>query len=157
MRRKIEIGTVSVRDAKLEYPRTEETMGETLHLGAPTVIESAAERTPYAALFEDDGKVAYFYGLDTRLGDQVLDAVHVYNVGVVLDHPTPELDVHLPCDVQILWSENQDRVALLLNGKPHAAFDFLAKRGYCRSNFPAFSSWSKDGHGWDETAVDFLI
>jgi hypothetical protein len=131
-------------------------MGQTLHLGAPTVIESAAERTPYAALFEDDGKVAYFYGLDTRLGDQVLDAVHVYNVGVVLDHPTAELDVHLPCDVQILWSENQDRVALLLNGKPHAAFDFVAKRGYCRSNFPASSSWSKDGHGWDETAVEFV-
>jgi hypothetical protein len=104
----------------------------------------------------DDGKVAYFYGLDTRLGDQVLDAVHVYNVGTVLDHPTPDLDVHLPCDVQIIWSETQERVALLLNGRPHAVFDFVAKRGYCRSNFPASSSWSKDGHGWEEGAVDFL-
>jgi len=131
-------------------------MGQTLHLGAPTVIESAAERSPYAALFEDDGKVAYFYGLDTRLGDQVLDAVHVYNVGTVLDHPSPDLDVHLPCDVQIIWSETQERVALLLNGKPHAAFDFIAKRGYCRSNFPAASSWSKGGHGWEEEAVQFL-
>jgi len=131
-------------------------MGQTLHLGAPTVIESAAERSPYAALFEDDGKVAYFYGLDTRLGDQVLDAVHVYNVGTVLDHPSPDLDVHLPCDVQIIWSETQERVAPLLNGRPHAPFDFIAKRGYCRSNFPAASSWSKDGHGWQDEAVQFL-
>ena len=131
-------------------------MGQTLHLGAPTVFESAAERTPYAAIFEDDGKVAYFYGLDTRLGDQILDAVHVYNVGTVLDHPTPELDVHLPCDVQIVWSEAEDRVALLLNGRPHAAFDFAARRGYCRSNFPASSSWSKEGHGWQDEAVLFL-
>jgi hypothetical protein len=131
-------------------------MGQTLHLGAPTVIESAAEGTPFAAIFEDDGKVAYFYGLDTRLGDQVLDAVHVYNVGTILDHPTPDLDVHLPCDVQIVWSEAQDRVALVLNGRPHAVFDFVAKRGYCRSNFPAGSSWSKAGHGWDEEAVEFL-
>lgn len=131
-------------------------MGQTLHLGAPTVIESAAERTPFAAIFEDDGKVAYFYGLDTRLGDQVLDAMHVYNVGTVLDHPTPELDVHCPCDVQIVWSEAEDRVALVLNGRPHAAFDFSAKRGYCRSNFPASSSWSKEGHGWDDQAVAFV-
>ena len=131
-------------------------MGQTLHLGAPTVIESAAARTPYAAIFEDDGKVAYFYGLDTRLGDQVLDAVHVYNVGTILDHPTPDLDVHLPCEVQIVWSEAEDRVALVLNGRPHAVFDFTARRGYCRSNFPAASSWSKDGHGWEEQAVAFL-
>src|SRR5437868_14796524 len=61
------------------------TMGQTLHLGMPTAIESAAERTPYAAVFEDDGKVAYFYGLDTRLGNQpVLDAVQVYHVSSIL-------------------------------------------------------------------------
>jgi hypothetical protein len=131
-------------------------MGQTLHLGAPTVIESAAERTPFAAIFEDDGKVAYFYGLDTRLGDQVLDALHVYNVGTILDHPTADLDVHLPCEVQIVWSEAEDRVALVLNGRPHAAFDFSAKRAYCRSNFPRGSSWSKEGHGWEEQAVAFL-
>ena len=67
-----------------------------------------------------------------------------------------DLDVHLPCDVQIIWSETQERVALLLNGRPHAVFDFVAKRGYCRSNFPAASSWSKDGHGWEDEAVQFL-
>ena len=53
-------------------------MGQTLHLGMPTVVESNADRTPYAVVFEDDGKCAYFYGLDTRLGNQpVLDSVYV--------------------------------------------------------------------------------
>ena len=65
-------------------------MGQTLHLGAPIVIEAYADRSPYGALFEDDGKVAYFYALDTRLGAQsVLDAVYVYNVTDVLNHPQP--------------------------------------------------------------------
>ena len=30
---------------------------QTLHLGMPTVVESSAEATPFAALFEDDGKI----------------------------------------------------------------------------------------------------
>lgn len=132
-------------------------MSETLHMGMPTVVESAAERSPYAVIFEDDGKVAYFYGLDTRLMSQpIVDSVHVYNVSNVLDHPTAELDVHRPCAVDIVWSPDQFRVALLLNGHAHAAFDFAGKRAYCRSNFPSTSEWSVDGHAWDDTAVDFL-
>ncbi|HEY9229274.1 MAG TPA: DUF2251 domain-containing protein [Gemmatimonadaceae bacterium] len=132
-------------------------MGHTLHLGNPTVVESSAERTPFAALFEDDGKVAYFYALDTRLGEYpIVDSVHIYNVSAVLDHPSNELDVHVPCALKIVWSPDQNRVALLLNGRPHAAFDFVAQRAYCRSNFPTTSSWSSLGHSWDDTAVDFL-
>jgi hypothetical protein len=132
-------------------------MGQKLHLGMPTVVESSADRTPYAVVFEDDGKVAYFYGLDTRLGAQpVLDAVYVYHVSSILDHPTAELDVHVPCDIEIVWSPDQERVALLLNGRPHAAFDFATKHGYCRSNFPSASGWCPSGHAWDDHAVDFL-
>jgi hypothetical protein len=132
-------------------------MGQTVYMGVPTVVESAADRTAYAALFEDDGKVGYFYGLDRRLGERaVLDSVYVYNVGWVLDHPAPDLDVHVPCDVEIVWSGDGHRAALLINGRPHAAFDFAAKRGYCRENFPAGSSWSAAGHAWDDQAVDFL-
>lgn len=132
-------------------------MGRTLHLGMPTVVESNADGSPYGAIFEDDGKVAYFYGLDKRLVTQpIVDSVYVYNVSHVLDHPTTELDVHVPCDVDIVWSPDQQRVALLLNGRAHAAFDFGGKRAYCRSNFPITSEWSIHGHAWDDTAVDFL-
>jgi hypothetical protein len=58
--------------------------------------------------------------------------------------------------VRIVWSPDQRRVALLLDGVPHAAFDFESSRAFCRSNFPERSSWSSAGHAWDEHAVDFL-
>jgi hypothetical protein len=74
----------------------------------------------------------------------------------VLDHPTEDLDVYVPCDVEIVWSPDQQRVALLLNGRAQAAFDFEARRAYCRSNFPMASRWSTGGHTWDDRAVDFL-
>jgi hypothetical protein len=132
-------------------------MGQTVHLGMPTAIESFADRSPYAVVFEDDGKSAYFYGMDTRLGNEpILDSVHVYHVSSVLSHPTPDLDVHVPCDLEIVWSPDQQRVALLINGHAHAAFDFESKRAYCRSNFPPGSRWSTCGHGWDDQAVDFI-
>jgi hypothetical protein len=125
-------------------------MGERLYVGKPTVVEAFAERSPYAAVFEDDGESAYFYGLDTRLGTQpVLDAVHVYNVGALRNR-------HSLTDIEIVWSEDQQRVALLINGEPHAAFDFARHRACCRSNFPPGSSWSEGGHAWDDGAVDFL-
>ncbi len=132
-------------------------MHQMLHVGAPTVIEVFADRTPYGAVLEDDGEVAYFYGLDTRRGDRaVLDSVYLYSVPNVVLHPTDELNMDNPCDVEIVWSADQDRVALLLNGRPHAVFDFVQKRAFCRSNFPAGSGWSTSGHAWDDHAVDFL-
>ena len=132
-------------------------MGQRVYLGMPTVVEAYADRSPYAALFEDDGEIAYFYAMDTRLGEQaVLDAVHVYNVCEVLDHAHDGLDLHVPGEVEIVWSPDQARVALLINGHPHAAFDFTARRAYCRSNFPPGSRWSEAGHAWDDAAIDFL-
>jgi hypothetical protein len=107
-------------------------MGEQLHLGAPTVIESYADKTPYGAVFEDDGKLAYFYAVDTRLGEPaVLDSVCVYHITAVVNHPTPELDAFHPYDMRVVWSEDQQHVALLLDGYAHAAFDFENRRAYC--------------------------
>lgn len=132
-------------------------MGQTLHLGNPTVVEVFADRTPFGAVFEDDGKVAYFYGLDTRLGENpVVDSVCVYNVSELLTRRSEVLDVHEPYDVELVWSPDQDRVVLLLNRYPHAAFDFASKRAYSRSNFPPGSGWSASGHAWDDRAADFL-
>jgi hypothetical protein len=132
-------------------------MAEQLHLGAPTVIESYADKTPFGAVFEDDGKLAYFYAIDTRLAEPaVLDALCVYHITAVVNHPTPELDAFHRYDVRVVWSEDQQHVALLLDGYAHAAFDFENKRAYCRSNFPSGSAWSAGGHAWDQRAVDFL-
>jgi hypothetical protein len=132
-------------------------MGQTLHLGAPTTIESYADRTPYGAVFEDDGKLAYFYAVESRDGDAaVLDAVMVYEITSLIEHPTSDLNAFRPCDVRIVWSADQEHVALLLDGQPHAAFDFARKRAYCRTNFPAGSRWSNGGHAWEPSSVEFL-
>lgn len=125
-------------------------MGQKCFVGLPTTIEAYADRSPYAAVFEDDGEVAYFYGLDTRRATEpVVDAMHIYNVCT-----TPDRDIAR--DVEIVWSRDQQRVALLIDGFPHAAFDFAAHRGYCRTNLPSGSVWSPGGHRWDDHAVDFL-
>jgi hypothetical protein len=132
-------------------------MRDLLHLGAPTVIESYADKTPFGAVFEDDGKLGYFYAVDLRHGDPImLDAVYVYHITPVVDHLVPELDAFHAYEARIVWSQDQQRVALLLDGYPHAAFDFTRNRAYCRSNFPSASAWSPEGHEWDQHAVDFL-
>lgn len=128
----------------------EALMKQRLYVGMPTTVEAYADLSPYAAVFEDDGESAYFYGIDTRVGGgAVLDSVHVYNVGALPNR-------HALTDLDIVWSPDQQRVALLINGQPHAAFDFAHHRAYCRSNFPPGSSWSEGGHAWDDQAVDFL-
>ncbi len=83
-----------------------------------------------AAVFEDDGRTGYFYALDESLeGNPILDAVHIYNVEDISD-------AHIPSDVKIGWSEDSQKCVLLINGYPHAAFDFVGKNGYCRSGYP---------------------
>ncbi|HVX40644.1 MAG TPA: DUF2251 domain-containing protein [Gemmatimonadaceae bacterium] len=133
------------------------TMGHTLHIGAPTVIESYADKTPYGAVFEDDGKLAYFYAVDRRVSDSAtLDAVCIYHITAVIERHMSDLDIYHPYDVRIVWSEDQLHAALLLDGVAHAAFDFAEKRAYCRSCFPSGSAWCPEGHAWDDRAVEFL-
>jgi hypothetical protein len=79
----------------------------------------------------------------------------VYNVSELFTRPSRVLDVHAAYDLELVWSPDQQRVVLLLNRYPHAAFDFAGRRAYCRSNFPPASGWSAT-HAWDDRAVDFL-
>ena len=108
-----------------------------------------------SASFEDDGETGYFYAIDlTRTDNMILDAVHVYNVTNVSDRDRP-------LTVSIEWSEDGFKCALLINGYPHAAFDFSAQRGFCRTNFPNFPSqspgcWLSSDHSWSEDAVAWL-
>ena len=110
---------------------------------------------PYSAFFEDDGETGYFYALDlTRSDGMILDAVHIYNVADVSDREREST-------VSIAWSADGMKSALLINGHVHAAFDFDAKRGYCRSNFPNLPStasgcWDGTDHHWSDEAIAWL-
>ena len=84
----------------------------------------------------------------------ILDAVQIYNVENVVDRDRPS-------QVGIVWSSDGARCALLINNYPHAVFDFCAKRGYCRTNFPNFEnpgdgSWIKADHSWSDEAVAWV-
>jgi hypothetical protein len=102
-----------------------------LHVGQKELFEEDAPTDQFSAFFEDDGEAGYFYALDLRrkLDGEVVDALHIYNVENVIDSDRC-------CELSIAWSEDGSKCALLINGYPHAAFDFGAKRGCCRNNFP---------------------
>lgn len=124
---------------------------QTVTVGTPVTVECASPSNEYAVVFEDDGETGYFYGLDTRLSDRpILDALHIYNVQNVTDGDKPS-------QVQVVWSADGLKSALIINRYPHAVFDFEEHRGYCRSGFPpADPTWTKYDHEWQESAIELL-
>jgi hypothetical protein len=118
----------------------------------------AAEDSPrgqYSAVFEDDGETGYFYAVDVSRTDQMIfDAVQIYDTSNVVDRDQPS-------KLAIVWSDDGLKCALLINRFAHAAFDFEAKRGYCRMNFPNFPNdaegcWSQSDQSWSDDAVAWL-
>jgi hypothetical protein len=124
--------------------------GQVIHVGTPVVIKDSSPSTDYAVVFEDDGETGYFYGLDTRIpSDPILDALHIYNVDNISDRD-------IPSTAKIIWSNDGLKSVLLINAYPHAIFNFETKRGYCRTGFPTSKRWSKEGHEWNEQALEFF-
>jgi hypothetical protein len=112
-------------------------------------VEGPSPCTSFSAVFEDDGETGYFYGLDaSRKENLILDALHVYNVGGLKDRDKPSR-------LEIVWSLDGLRVILYINEYPHAAFDFVKRRGYCRTGFPSSTSeYSLDGHEWSDEVLE---
>jgi hypothetical protein len=123
----------------------------TVTVGEPSTVEGPFPSSTFAVVFEDDGETGYLYGLDfSREGNPILDAMHIYNVAQVVDRDKPSR-------VQLVWSSDGLKAALLINKYPHAVFDFEACRGYCRTEFPpADSKWTEFDHSWDDSAVELL-
>jgi hypothetical protein len=128
-------------------------MEKELVVGTPIVIEGPALEGRYSVVFEDDGDTAYFYALDMSKTEQpIQDAMHIYNVMQVGDRARPSI-------VKIGWSDDGKSAVLLINGYPHAVFDFNVRQGYCRTGFPPSDSsgnWSRDGHKWDDLALELF-
>jgi hypothetical protein len=65
----------------------------------------------------------------------------------------------MPCT--ILWSADGMKCVLLINDYPHAVFDFAARRGYCRTNFPNSAgdegrSWNTSDHQWKDDVMKWF-
>lgn len=120
-----------------------------LTVGIKDVIESKSPENDFAVVFEDDGDTGYLYALDTaRKNQPILDAVSIYDVINVADRDKPSKFV-------IVWSSDGLKAALFVNDYPHAVFDFAAKRGYCRRNFPdPDKNWTKHSHEWSDSALE---
>jgi hypothetical protein len=123
-------------------------VGKGMVMKGPSPLENGI-----VAVFEDDGETGYFYAMDKSWGIQpIVDALHIYNVESVQN-------AQLPCTVQILWSADGQKAALVIDEFPHAVFDFAARRGYCRSGFPPPDPnirWTTHPHDWDDAALELF-
>jgi hypothetical protein len=114
--------------------------------GSGLLVASQSEDGQAAVVLEDDGETAYFYACEAVNGP-ILDALHIYDVAAVKDRERPS-------EFKIGWTPSGRQAILMVNGHPHAVFDFDAKRGWCRSGFPPSNErWSLDGHDWDESCL----
>ena len=120
-----------------------------LVVGKAMVLESSSPATQFATVFEDEGETGYFYALNSGLEEPILDALHIYNV-------TSVKDGDIPSSVQIAWSDDGLKSALIINDYVHAVFDFESQRGYCRTGFPPITDWSQDGHEWSDKAIELF-
>jgi hypothetical protein len=96
--------------------------------GEDLFVESHSPENAFGVVFEDDGEAAYFYAVEKdREGDgvQVLDALHIFEGG---GEPAKHL--------QIVWSRDWLKCALVIDGQCHALFDFEAHGGYNINEFP---------------------
>jgi hypothetical protein len=103
---------------------------QTITVGEPVVIEAAGPVDTFAVVFEDDGETGYFYSVDVSGDDlRILDALHIYTVVDVSDR-------EIPSTIKLVWDTAGARAVLLVNDRAHAVFDFEARRGYCRDDYP---------------------
>jgi hypothetical protein len=130
-------------------------VARTITVGRKSSISSISPSQEFAVVFEDDGESAYFYALNAFRNDQkILDVINIYTVEQVSDSKTP-------CSVWVIWSNDGSKVILIIDGYPHAVFDFSAKRGYGRTNYPNVpraenNSWHSDDHRWNDSVLQWF-
>jgi hypothetical protein len=123
--------------------------------GMKTSMASVSPLQEFCVLFEDDGETGYFYALlASRQHNKILDMVNVYTVD-------PATDPVLYYEMGIVWSQDGSKAMLLLNGYPQAVFDFQAKRGYCRTNYPNVpctekDAWQSEDHSWSDSVCEWF-
>ncbi len=124
---------------------------ETITIGEEVTIFGDSPQERYSTIFEDDGTTGYFYALDDEKSEnKICDALHIYNVNNISDK-------NLPSKIEIVWSKDGLKSALLINDYPHAVFEFTANRGYCRTNFPPPNrDWTRFEHEWTDEALELF-
>jgi hypothetical protein len=124
-------------------------------------LSSDSTAVPWTAVFEDEGIAGYFYACDRsreKLDESILDAMLIYNAGALaasdeqLKRPVPERIA------SVEWSRDGLKAVLYLDGAAQALYDFGARCGYCRMDFPNFLEdqgdvWRRSSHAWSDAAL----
>ena len=124
-------------------------------------LSSDSTAIPWTVVFEDEGVAGYFDACDRsqeKHEHAILDAMLIYNVSALA---ASDLELQRPESGRIAsveWSHNGLQAALYLDGTPQALYDFEARVGYCRMDFPNFLEdrgdiWRKSTHAWSEAAI----
>lgn len=119
--------------------------------GADLFLESFSPEILFGVVFEDDGDSAYFYAVEKDregAGLRILDALHIHE-----RDESDEPATH-PSRLQILWSRDWMKCALLIDGLVHALFDFATHGGYNINEFPPPNAIWTNG---DRKLTDELI
>ncbi len=115
-------------------------------------LSSNSPAVPWTVVFEDEGIAGYFYACDRSQQTQeesIMDAMLIYNVGALKDSTAERL-------AAVEWSKDGQQAVLYLDGTAQALFDFAARAGHCRMDFPNYladDSWRKTTHAWSEPAL----
>jgi hypothetical protein len=124
-------------------------------------LASDSPTVPWTVVFEDEGVAGYFYACDRSQTTQeasILDAMLIYTVSALA---ASDAGLQRPGSERIAtvdWSRDGLKAVLYLDGAAQALFDFGARCGYCRMNFPNFigereDKWRKGSHAWSEGAM----
>lgn len=120
-----------------------------IETGNPCSVEGGPPDSQFSVAFEDDGRSGYFYALDLSLSDpelsKVVDALCVYEVSMSLPPFTP-------LKIQLVWSVDGLKAAVIINGTPQAAFDFSQRCAYSETGFPPprpiGQQWTRRTENW---------
>jgi hypothetical protein len=121
-------------------------------------LSSDSPAVPWTVVFEDEGVAGYFYACDRSQQDHdqsIMDAMLIYNVAALaasdaeLVRPTSERIA------SVEWSRDGLKAVLYLDGFAQGLFDFGARCGYCRMDFPNFLGaqgdiWKRSSHAWSD-------
>ena len=109
-------------------------MGQNFRPGVETLYASDALSSRFSAVFEDDGDTGYFYAYDRSVVEApILDAVQIYDADAVVDRDVQST-------VEIAWSTDGLKAALIINDCPRAVINFSERCSYCRTEFPPASA-----------------
>ena len=115
---------------------------ESISYGTPAVHISPSPTERFSVVFEDDGDTGYFYARDA---DAIVDAMQIYVASAQSGSAT----------LQIAWADDGLKAVAVIARTPQAVFDFAARHGYCRRNFPEpAEGWS--GHAWNDAAINLF-